>query len=874
MNSLLKGFIFLLLFSSLSLSQNLKITHYDLNLELLPSQHKLIAESKITVKSLDSNLVNALTFNLTYDKIESITDLLGNEYKFKSIDDKLIINLKKPMKLNDSLILNFSYYGKFTGRVSNRIDEKNSWLLGESNFYPQLDNQDISNRATFNSKITVPDSITVVSSGNLIAIDTLLNKRTFIYKSSGPEILFGICAAVYYVQGKTKNNIRIKTYLFNEHKSKSDSLIELFSKILNYYQNQFGKFPLSDFKIVETDRRGGYAPKGMMLLNSNIIDEIDEVGLFTIAHEVAHQWFPQKIMFNPQWYLNESFAQYAAFSFMESIGVNFKKKEDFKLINLPFLTIGFDLNKYDFFRLRYHSVYEEKPLSELSVYDGRTYVWGAYYKGYYFLRSLESALGPKPFNSAIKKLIENNKLNKISIDEFTKYLEDESNQDISNLVHDFIYTNKILDYDIYDVKSEKTAEGKYRTNAKIKNHWNLFTPVEVVAVSENNKTLTKKINRFYKNEGNVEFLSDDKIKKIEIDPNSYTLDANRINNYYPRKSNISFLISDYSLTKEQYFYYPSLTLGQKDKVRLGLWFSNIYPIFPEVLSRNAEIIKWRTALFYGFGTKRIGYYFDFKTYFGMPSHRWNWGMNLSNYMGTENYSLSTNYIFQKDDNHGKHNIISVSANRNLIYDIAYYDDKDFENGTNNTLLFNWDRKLYDEKENITIKFGGKFLRGNYSYSKISMELENFLPISFDWLNYRVFGGIVMGSYPKQEAIYLSGNVYPSSFPYWFVDPSNNISTQENLHIKGDANLRGYIGQHLKGKNGFGLNLEIPFPKYSFMNLFFDVGNVWDKSFGTLKYDAGIGLDFNYLKIDFPLYVNQPAKDEKVFDFRWLLEFSF
>jgi len=132
---------------------------------------------------------------------------------------------------------------------------------------------------------------------------------------------------------------------------------------------------------------------------------------------------------------------------------------------------------------------------------------------------------------------------------------------------------------------------------------------------------------------------------------------------------------------------------------------------------------------------------------------------------------------------------------------------------------------------------------------------------------------VRGNSPHQEAVYLSGSVKPTGFSYWFVDPDNKISTQENLHTKGDANLRGYLGQHLKGKNGVGVNIEAPIPGLSLIKMFSDFGNVWDEKFGELKYDLGIGIDLQYIRIDFPFYINKPMNNEKAFAFRWLLELS-
>jgi hypothetical protein len=328
------------------------------------------------------------------------------------------------------------------------------------------------------------------------------------------------------------------------------------------------------------------------------------------------------------------------------------------------------------------------------------------------------------------------------------------------------------------------------------------------------------------------------------------------------------------VAEDQYFYYPSITFGQRDKVRLGLWAANTYPVFYESIKRNLVPVEWRVGLLYGFGTRRIGYKLDFKTIVSVPSFRWEIGMSLSNFRGRENYGAFINYNFEKDENHFKHNIVNVTVTRDQIFDMAYYDLKDYEIGTNTTLAFDWDNILSKEKEHFNIKIGQEVFGGKYSYSKINIELENLLPILNRWFNFRIYGGIVRGSYPNQEAVYLSGSVNPSSFAYWFVDPDNKISTQKNLHIRGDANLRGYIGQHLKGKNGFAINIDIPIPQLNIINLFCDIGNVWDEKFGALKYNLGVGLDLQYIRIDFPFYINKPMKNERAFEYRWLFELSF
>lgn len=867
------GLLVSLIFISNSLlySQNYEITHYNLQFEIFPNDHKLVAVSELSIKSTTKDLSEKVELYLSCDKIISVKDINGNDLKFSKEDGKVIIWLRHT--LDDSLVIKLNYEGIYQGWVSNRIDAKSSWLLSESNFYPRVSNEVSDNKFSFNIKVTVPDSMNVVCSGGLVKMDTSNHKRSFYYSSTIPESFLSISAAVYKINEYDNEGMKITSFLFPEHQSKSDTLVEIFSKVLNFYQKKFGQYSFPDFKIVETERRGGYAPLGQFLLSSQMIGNLDDLGIFTIAHEVAHQWFPHIKMFFPDYYLNESFAQYAAFSYSDFVGITEKEDNSLKK-KILFMDFGVYGNFNELARVKDHFVYEEKPLSEISIKDGRVYKWAAYYKGFYFLRSLALEVGRDTFDLAIKRLIENKSVNNVSVNELVNSVEKISGKNLKYQITDWINTNKTLDYELLDFTSEKLSNGDYKTIVYINKLGEITVPFEVSATTKNGEKFIGKVDHFSNDYASYEFTTKEEVIKSEVDPYWYLLDADRTNNSYPRKKKISFLFSNYNVSQDQYFYYPSITYGQRDKVRLGLWATNIYPVFSESIKRNLVPVEWRVGLFYGYGTKRIGYKLDLKTIVSVPSFRWEAGLNLSNFRGSENYSAFINYNFEKNENHFKRNVWNFTASRDLIYDLAYYDLKDYETGTNTTLSFDWDRMLNKEKEHLNIKIGQEVFGGKYSYSKISMELENIFPIVNRLFNFRIYGGIVRGSYPNQEAVYLSGSVKPSSFAYWFVDPDNKISTQENLHIKGDANLRGYIGQHLNGKNGFGINIDIPIPQLSMINLFCDIGNVWDDKFGSLKYDLGIGLDLQFIRIDFPFYINKPINDERSFAFRWLFELSF
>ena len=258
-----------------------------------------------------------------------------------------------------------------------------------------------------------------------------------------------------------------------------------------------------------------------------------------------------------------------------------------------------------------------------------------------------------------------------------------------------------------------------KTKVYIENNGEITVPFEVEVTTKSGEKFIGKVDRFSNNYASYEFITKEEVTKTEVDPYWYLLDADRTNNSYPRKNKISFLFSNYSVSEDQYFYYPSITYGQRDKVRLGLWATNIYPVFSESIKRNLVPVEWRVGLFYGFDTKRIGYKLDLKTIISVPSFRWETGLNLSNFRGNENYSAFINYNFEKDENHSKHNIVNVVFNRDLIYDLAYYDFDDYETGTNTTLSFDWDRILAKEKEHLNLKIGQKVIGGKLHIFKVS-----------------------------------------------------------------------------------------------------------------------------------------------------------
>lgn len=200
MKSLLQILTFLICIISIVFPQNLKVTSYNLELELFPNQNKINETSIVRIKSLDTTNVDKVTFNFVYDKIESVSDLKGNKCNFKEDGDKLIVKLNEPVSPEDSTSIKIKYQAKFYDYWTRRIIT----LTDEAEFYPQLKNWNFAEKVYYNSRITVPKGMIVISPGNLIKTDTLKGRVTYHYETK--SALYSICAGKFSINKKIIDN--------------------------------------------------------------------------------------------------------------------------------------------------------------------------------------------------------------------------------------------------------------------------------------------------------------------------------------------------------------------------------------------------------------------------------------------------------------------------------------------------------------------------------------------------------------------------------------------------------------------------------------------------------------------------------------------
>jgi hypothetical protein len=158
-----------------------------------------------------------------------------------------------------------------------------------------------------------------------------------------------------------------------------------------------------------------------------------------------------------------------------------------------------------------------------------------------------------------------------------------------------------------------------------------------------------------------------------------------------------------------------------------------------------------------------------------------------------------------------------------------------------------------------------------AFWRANLELrQTWRPIRDLRVELRFFGGYAGGSPPPQEQYFLSGNLYgtpdePLTWPAWDL-----ASTQAHWHVNGDANLRGYITGHIRGRYAAALNLGLP---SRYVVPFFDVGNVGNSlavfAPENLRMDAGLRVQFGPIYADFPIWANRPLQGSPL-ALRWMV----
>ena len=312
------------------------VTHYDID---------------IAYDATDDSVAGTVAIDLllTEDRAQITLDSAGPEVSTVLVDGVLAVTEQDPPELRitlpgqrragDELHLVVSY-AVATQPVDSPIGLESGWFNTDNGSYVLNEpdgartwlpcNDHPSDKASFTFTIEVPAGVTAVANGALEDHRTEADKEVWVWQEDRPmaTYLVQLLTGDYEViESDGPHGLPLVSVVLRDDLSTMQPFIDVTPRMIEFFQQYFGEYPLDRYGIAMTDSFSGLA---METQERSLFSRDDfgrgELGDFQqqlLSHELAHQWFGNAVSpagWQDIW-LNESFATYGEWMWSDHIGV-------------------------------------------------------------------------------------------------------------------------------------------------------------------------------------------------------------------------------------------------------------------------------------------------------------------------------------------------------------------------------------------------------------------------------------------------------------------------------------------------------------------------------------------------------------------------
>ena len=421
----------------MQLPEIIDVTRYDLYFSLFPNQDTFSGNSHIFFTALDD--IDEVTFdaqsnlNITQLQVNSATHT-----DYTRAGNNITINLNQTLSTGESMVISVEFNSAYSQAASMYKEIQNgqpiistlsepfgasSWWIGKDNLKDKAD--------LVNIYVSHPSNLKVGSNGTLISSVSQGNNVTFTHWQHNypiPAYLISL-AMTNYVEYNNSVTVSgttfpIINYVYpSELNAESRAQLDAVPYFIEFFSDLVGDYPYKNEKYGHCQWNwGGGMEHATMSSQINF-------GTSLTAHELAHQWFGDKITcgtWSDIW-LNEGFATY----FEGLLRRNLYGEEFFtewKQNRANYVMSEFDGSVY---------IPTNQATSSSRIFDARL----SYYKGAMVLHMLRYTLGDQDFYQAIRNyLLDENLAYKFAItDDLQEHFEMQSGMDLDEFFADWIY---------------------------------------------------------------------------------------------------------------------------------------------------------------------------------------------------------------------------------------------------------------------------------------------------------------------------------------------------------------------------------------------------------------------------------------------------
>ncbi len=415
---------------------SIDVRYYNLDLKLFPDENRIKGTTEIKLMSEVDSLDE---FYLDFNQGMNVSGVRLNSETatYSHTQGKIVIQLERNYSDGEMISVEVDYDGNpeasgfgsfaFSSFLSDPVVWSLSEPYGASDWFPCKDTP--ADKADSSDVwITCAENLTGVSNGLLK--ETVVNgdgTKTYKWKNNYPIAQYLISIAVtdydeyfdYYHYSET-DSMLIANYIYPgripQYKNNLDKTIPM----IEIFSEKFGEYPFLKEKYghAEFGWSGG--------MEHQTISSMGNFGEGVIAHELAHQWFGDKITC-ADWHhiwLNEGFATFSEGVFYE----NYYDKNRYN---------SFIVNEMNYARIARGSIYVENINSINEIFSPAR----SYAKGGIVLHMLRGVLGDELFFETLQNYLTDQELayGVATTEDFQRVAEEVSGKDLEYFFNEWIY---------------------------------------------------------------------------------------------------------------------------------------------------------------------------------------------------------------------------------------------------------------------------------------------------------------------------------------------------------------------------------------------------------------------------------------------------
>ena len=281
-----------------------------------------------------------------------------------------------------------------------------------------------SDKASYTFHITVPVGTVAVANGALTDRQVGLAEETFVWREERPmaTYLVQVLTGDYVlVEGSGPHGLPLTSAVLDADRELAQPSLDLIGEQIAFFETQMGPYPLDRYGIAITDSYPGLAMETQersMFSRDDVLGPYPPADLY--AHELAHQWFGDAVTVE-EWgdiWLNESFATYAAWLWMEHEGASLDALAEGALAT------------------RYPGSTGHPSVSEMFGYN-------SYDGGAVVLHALRKEIGDEAFFTVLRRWVAENNGTARSTDDFIALAEDVAGESLTNFFATWLFATTL-----------------------------------------------------------------------------------------------------------------------------------------------------------------------------------------------------------------------------------------------------------------------------------------------------------------------------------------------------------------------------------------------------------------------------------------------